>query len=172
MLGWFALQFAGGREVRHVSKVYAHGIAAQFPLQLMDAFDVGERLDVAHRTANLGNHEVILVFRAHQLHVAFDFIGDMRNYLYGLAQVVATALLVNDSFIYASAGDVVGLGSFDAEKTLVVTEVKVCHVSINRHVALAMLMGVQCTRVNVDVRVELLDGYVVATCLQQLSDRC
>ena len=43
--------------------------------------------------------------------------------------------------------------------------------TVHRHVALAVLVGVQRARVDVDVGIELLDGHFVPTCLQQFADR-
>ena len=42
--------------------------------------------------------------------------------------------------------------------------------AVLRHIAFAVFIGVECTRVDVDVRVKLLDGYLVTSCLQQLTD--
>ena len=45
------------------------------------------------------------------------------------------------------------------------SEVKVRFHSINGYVALSMLVWIQCTWVDVDVRVKLLNSNVVAPCL-------
>ncbi len=51
------------------------------------------------------------------------------------------------------------------------SQVQVSFVAVHGDIALAMLVGVQCTRVDVDVRVKFLDGDIVSTGLQQLADR-
>ena len=43
--------------------------------------------------------------------------------------------------------------------------------SVYGYVALSVFIGIQSSRVDVDIRVELLDGYAVASGLQQLTDR-
>ena len=55
-------------------------------------------------------------------------------------------------------------------KSLVVSQVQIRLETILRHVALTVLVGVQRARVDVDVGVELLDGYLVAASLQQFAD--
>ena len=60
--------------------------------QLTHRFDEGQRLDVAHRTADLGDDYVVLLALRQQLNAALDFVRDMRNDLHGLAQVLALAL--------------------------------------------------------------------------------
>ena len=82
VLGRFGLQLFGGSDIGHIGKVYAHTVLAQLPPQLTHALEIGQRLDVAHGTADFGNHKVELVFRTQQLDVAFDFVGNMRNDLY------------------------------------------------------------------------------------------
>ena len=49
-------------------------------------------------------------------------------------------------------------------------QIEVGFVAIHGNVAFAVFIRVQCTRVDVDVRVKLLDGYLVTSCLQQFTD--
>ena len=166
VLGGLGLQLAGGGQVGDVGQVDHDGVAAQFPLQLADALQVGQGLDVAHGAANLGDDEVELVFVAQLLDVALDFIRDVRDDLDGLAQVVAAAFLVDDALVDAAGGDVVGLGGLYAQEAFVVSQVQVGLVAVHGDVALAVLVGVQRARVDVDVRVEFLDSYVIASFAQ------
>ena len=46
----------------------------------------------------------------------------------------------------------------NAQEPLVMSEVEVCLRTVIRNVALAVLIGIQCTRVYVDVGVKFLDG--------------
>ena len=170
VLRGLGLQFAGSGQVGDVGQVDDDGVAAQFPLQLADALQVGQGLDVAHGAANLGDDEVELVFVAQLLDVALDFVRDVRDDLNGLAQVVAAAFLIDNALIDAAGGDVVCLGGLNAQEAFVVSQVEVSLVAVHGDVALAVLVGVQRARVDVDVRVEFLDGYVIASGLQQLAN--
>ena len=89
----------------------------------------------------------------------------MRNYLDSLTQVVAVTLAVDDCFVNASCGYTVVLCGANARKPLVVSQVEVGLETVLRHVALTVLVGVQCTWVDIDIRVEFLDGDLVAACL-------
>ena len=103
-------------------------------------------------------------------HAALDFVRDVGHHLDGLAQVVAVALAVDDGLVDAAGGDGVVSCGMDAGEALVVSQVQVGLHAVGRHVALAVLVGIQRPGVDVDVGVELLDGDLVAACLQQFAD--
>ena len=170
VLGGLGLQFTGSSQVGDISKVYAQGVFSQFPLQLTDAFQIGQRLDVTHCTANLGNNKVEFVFVSQQFYITLDFVCNMGNNLNCLSQIVTPALFVDDAFVDASGRDIVGLGGLDAQEAFVMAQIEVGFVAIHGNVAFAVFIRVQCTRVDVDVRVKLLDGYLVTSCLQQFTD--
>ena len=161
------LELLGRADVGHIGQVHADAAATQLPTQLADGLDKRQRLDVAYCTANLGDDKVILARGTQQLHVALNLIGDVRDNLDRLAQIIATALLVDDALIDASGGDVIGAGGLDVGETLVVSQIQVGLVTVNRHVALTVLIGVQRTRVNVDVGVKLLARHAIAAREQQ-----
>ena len=170
VLGRLCLQLACCLQIRHIGEVNIDGVLAQFPFQLSDSFHVWGTLDVADGSANLGNHEVIVILLAEQLHVALDLVGDVRHHLDGLAEIVATTFLVNDCLIDTTCGERIRFCSLNAGESLVVSEVQVGLHTIYRYVALTMLVRVQCTRVDVDVWVKLLDSNVVTSCLKKFTD--
>ena len=147
-----------------------NGALAQLPLELSNGFHVWSALNVANGSANLGNHEVVVVLLAEQLHVALNLVGYVRHHLNGLAQIVATALLVDNRLVYAAGCQRICFGGLDSGESLVVAEVEVGFHSVNRHIAFAMLVRVECSRVDVDVRVKFLDSDVVTSCLQEFTD--
>jgi hypothetical protein len=57
-----------------------------------------------------------------------------------------------------------------ARKSFVVSQVQIGLETILRHVALAVLVRIQRTWVDVDVGVKLLNGNFVTACLQQFAD--
>ena len=171
MLGGLGLEFLGGVEVRDVGEVDAQGILAHLPAELAHRLQEGKRLDVAHGAADLGDDEVVLAGVAEQLDVALDLVGDVGDDLDGLAEIVASALLVDDALVDAPGGDVVGAGGLYVGEALVVAEVEVCLVAVDGDVALAVLVGVERAGVDVDVGVELLDGHAVAAGQQEPCQR-
>ena len=169
VLRGLGLQLSGCLEVGNVGEVDAHGVLAHLPFHLPDGLEEGHALYVADGSAYLGDDEVIVVFLAEELHVALYLVRYVWHHLYGLAQVVAAALLVYHGLVYPACGQRVCLCGLYACETLVVAEVKVGFHAVYGHIALSVLIGVERARVYVYVRVELLDGDVVASCLEQLA---
>ena len=74
-------------------------------------------------------------------------------------------LAVDYRLVYEPCSDgVVTRGTY-ASESLVMPQVEVCLHTVYRNVALPVLVGVERARVDVDVRVKLLDGNVVPPCL-------
>ena len=94
----------------------------------------------------------------------------MGHHLNGLAQIVTASLALNDGLVDAACGDAVVAGGADAGKPFVVPQVEVGFETVLRHVALAVFVRVQRPRIDIDVGVELLNGHLVAACLQQFTD--
>ena len=94
----------------------------------------------------------------------------MGNNLNGLSQIVATAFLVDNALVDATGCNVVGFGCLDSQEAFIVSQVKIGFMAVYGHIAFSMLIRIQCSRVDVDIRVKLLDGYIVTSCLQQFTD--
>ena len=168
----FGLQFAGGSQVRHQSEVDDDGIVrTQIPLELTDGLDVRQGFDVADRTAYLGNDDIVFTCITEYLDTLFDLVGDVRDYLHGLAQKLTAALLFDDRKVNAAGGYVVGLGGFHIEKTLVMPQVEIRFRSVGSHVAFAMFVRVERTGIHIDIGIEFLDGYFVPSGLKKTSQR-
>ena len=170
MLGGLGLEFVGRAEIGHVGEVYAHGVATEFPFELSDGFKEGRAFDVADGAADFGDDEVVLARFAEVLHALLNFVGDVGHDLNGLAEVVAAALLVDDGFVDAARGHAVFAGGLYAREAFVVAEVEVGLHAIYGDVAFAVLVGIERARVDIDIGVKLLDGNLVAACLQQFTD--
>ena len=139
--------------------------------QLTHRFDEGQRLDVAHRTADLGNNHIVLLALRQQLNAALDFVRDMRNDLHGLAQVLALALLVDHALINLTGGHVVGMAGRNRSETLVMPQVEVGFRTVFGHVTLSVLVRIQGSGVDIDIGIQFLNRHRIATCLQQAGDR-
>ena len=170
VLGGLGLELLGSADVGDISQVDTDAAAAQLPTQLADGLDKRQGLDVAHGATYLGDDKVILARGAEQLDVTLDLVGDVGDDLDGLAQVIATPLLVDDALIDASGGDVVGTSGLDVGEALVVPQVQVGLMTIDGDIALAVLIGVQRPWIDVDVGVKLLAGHTVAAREQQAGN--
>ncbi len=96
----------------------------------------------------------------------------MGHHLNGLSEVVATTLTIDDGFIDAASGDRVATGGMDASESLVVAEVEVGLLTVGCDVTFAMLVGVERARVDVDVRIKLLNGDAVTASLEEFTNGC
>ena len=147
--------------------MHANGAVAQLPFQLSDGFQERGRLDIANSATNLRDDKIDRVV----MHdTTFDFIGDMRHHLDGFAEIIAMSFLVDDRLVNFAGSHGVSSGSTDACETFIVAQVEVSFHPVNGHVALAVLVRVECAWVDVDIRVKFLDGDGIAARLQQLSD--
>ena len=173
MLGRLGFQFAGSRHVRNQRQVDDQRVAvAQLITELTHRFDVRQRFDIADRTADFGDNHVIHLLGAEQFDTAFDLVGNMRDHLYGFAEKLSAAFLVDNALVDAPGGDVVGFGSRNIRKAFVVAEVEVGFGAVFGYVALAVFVRIQRAGIDIDVRVEFLDRYPVSARLQQARQRC
>ncbi len=156
------LEFACGRNEGHVGQMHEGGVVrAQLEAELAHGFEKGERFNVAHGAADFCDGHVHGVIGAHTraaLDVFLDFVGDVRDDLDGLAQVVATAFFLQHALVDAARGEVVGFLHARFNETLVVAQVEIGFRAVVGHKDLAVLEGGHGARIHVDVRVELDEG--------------
>ena len=124
-------------------------------------FQEGQGLDVTHGAADLDDrhiHRVGRVKAGTALDEVLDFVGDMRDDLHGLAQVVAAALFFEDALVDLTGGEVVGLLHPGVDEALVVAQVEVGLGAVVGHEHLTVLEGAHGARIDVEVGVELDEG--------------
>ena len=123
---------------------------------LTDGFDKGLAFDVARRPADFDDDDV----RARQLpflvNRGLDFVGNMRNNLHRLSEVLARALLVEHRPIHLARGEVGELIQIFVDKPLVVSQIEVCFRAVLGNEHLAVLIRAHRAGVDIDVRIELL----------------
>lgn len=171
MLSRFRLEFFSRLEVGDKGEVDDQGVVGpEVPAHLADGFDEGERFDIAHGTPDFGDDEVVFSRFAEEVDVAFDFVGDVGDDLYGFAQEFPFSFAGDDIIIYASRGDVIGLGGSGIEESFVVAQVEVCFGPIVGDEALAVFVGVERSGVDVDIGVEFLDRDFKAAGLEEHAE--
>ena len=148
----------------------AAGVCLEFPSQLAHGFKEWQRLNVADRTADFRNHEVEISGFAKQLDVSLDFVGYVRNNLNGFAKILAVAFFVNYVLINPPRGYVVCAGGAHVREAFIVAEVKVGLMAVDRNITFPVFIRIQSSGVNIDVRVEFLDGDAKAARLKQASE--
>ena len=90
-------------------------------------------------------------------------MGDNLN---SLSQIVTTAFFVNNTFVNTSCCNVIGFSCLDAQKTFVMSQIEVGFVSVYRYITFTMFIRIQSSRINIDIRIELLNCYIIASGLQ------
>jgi hypothetical protein len=101
----------------------------------------------------------------------FDLVGDVRDHLHRLAEVVAAALLGDDLLVDAAGGQVVVAAELRVRETLVMAEVEVGLGAIVGHEDLAVLERAHRARIDVQVGVKLHQVDLQPAGLQKAADR-
>ena len=145
-------------------------VAADVEAELPDRLEEREDLDVAHRAADLGDDDVDVV-GGEPVDAPLDLVGDVRDHLHGLAEVVAAPLGGEHRGVDRAGGGVRVAGEVLVDEPLVVPEVEVGLAAVVGDEHLAVLERVHRARVDVDVRVELLHRDAQAAGLEQPPER-
>ena len=143
-------------------------LAPQFLPHLANRFHERQRLDVAHRAADLHDRDIDIL--RDFLHRRLDFVGDVRNHLHRLAEIVAAPLLGDDLLVEAPGGPVVVAGKFGVGEALVVAEVEIGLGAVVGDENLAVLKRRHRARIHVQIGIELHQVDLHAAALQQASD--
>jgi hypothetical protein len=155
LLAGLGFEFAGGANVGQVGHVHIHDIVA--PLlqpDLADGLEEGQAFDIAHRAADLGHHDIDARL-GQGADARFDLVGDVRDHLDGVAEVVAAALLLEHVPVDAAGGDRGLAGGGLAGKALVVAEVEVGFDAVVGDVHFAVLVGAHGAGVDIEIRIHL-----------------
>ena len=158
VLGRLGLLLARGVQVRHERHVHEEAIGAtDFVADLARRLEERLGLDVADRSADLGDDDIrSRLVLGLQPHPALDLVGDVRDDLNGVAQILAAALPGDHGGVDLAGRDVGGLAQVDVEEAFVVADVEVGLRPIVRHEDLAVLEGVHGAGIHVQIWIELL----------------
>ncbi len=161
------LDLACRGDVRHQRQVDVGDVVPpQLQAHLPDRLEERQRLDVAHRAADLDDRHVGVAGAA--LDESLDLVGDVRDHLHRAAEVVAAALLFDHRLVDLAGGEVVPAAHLRALEALVVAQVEVGLRPVLRDEHLAVLKRAHGARIDVDVRVQLDVGDADAA---RLEDR-
>ncbi len=170
VLGRLGLLLAGGTDERHQRDVQvAHVVATGVLAELTERLEEREDLDVADGAADLGDHDVDVVGRD-AADAALDLVGDVRDHLDGLAEVVAAPFGGEHRLVDRSGRRVRVARQVLVDEPFVVPEVEVGLTAVVGDEHLAVLVRVHRARVDVDVRVELLERHPQSAQLQQPAE--
>ena len=105
------------------------------------------------------------------MNAILNFIGHVRNHLHGLAQVITAPLLIEHGLIDLATGEIVHPRQFRAGESLVMAEIQIRFRAVVEHVNLPMLIGTHRARINVEIRIELLQGHLEPPVLKESAQR-
>ena len=149
-----------------VADVVPADVAAELPYRLQERHD----LDVTDGPADLHDDDVD-VFFGEPRHAFFDLVGDVRDHLHRLAEVVAPSLLGDDGRIDEAGRGVRVAVQVLVDEPLVVAEIEVRLSAVLGHEDLTVLERVHRARVHVYVRVELDHRDPQAPAFEQSAER-
>ena len=168
----FGFQFARGGDVRHQRDVNEERVAgAFFVAHLANRFQKRQRFDVADRAADLDDDDVRLVFLGDRADRVFDLVGDVRNDLDRLAEIVAAAFLFDHRKINAAGRPIVRLRKLRVSEAFVVAQIEIGFRAVVSDEDFAVLKRRHRARIDVDVRIELDQRDVQPARLEQAADR-
>src|SRR5262249_59847671 len=119
--------------------------------------------------ADLAEDEVLAVEIG--LDEVLDAVGDVRDHLYGGAQILALALARDHGRVNPARGDAVAPAGGDARVALVVAEVEICLGAVVSDVDLAMLVRAHGPRIDVEIGIELPEPHAEPARLQERAQR-
>ena len=130
-------------------------VAADVVAELADRLEVGERLDVADRSADLDDDELRLLLARDAVDALLDLVGDVRDDLHGGAEVVAATLLRDHRVVDLPGGEIRRARDVAVDEALVVAEVEVALRAVLGDEDLAVLVRRHRSGVDVQVRIHL-----------------
>ncbi len=139
-----------------------------FVAHLADGFEKRQRFDIAHGAADFGDHHVHIA--RHALHGGFDFVGDVRNHLHGLAQIIAAALARDDLFVDAAAGEIVALREPGVREALVVAQVEIGLRAVVGDEDFAVLERAHGAGIDIEIGIEFLTSDPQPAAFEQAAD--
>ena len=149
-----------------------HVFTTQLVTNLASSFNERLALDIADGAADFGDDDIwprLLV--GLEAHPSLDFIGDVRNDLNRVSEVLAPSLFANDFLINLASRDIRCSREVDIQEAFVVTDIKICFCPIIGDENLTMLERVHGSRIHVEVWIELLHHNAKAPTRQQIPER-
>ena len=151
----FGFEFARRGYERHQRNMHENGIfGSKLQAHLANSLEKGQRLDVSHRATYLDNHYIDVV--GDLAKGRLDLVGNVRNYLHGLAQKIAAALPREDRFVNAARSPVVIAREPGRGKPFVVSQVQIGFRTVIGDVNFAVLVRTHGPGIDVQVGIAFL----------------
>ncbi len=129
----------------------------------------GKRFDVADGPPDFDDDDVDAF--GNLFDGGFNFVGDVGNYLHGLAEVIAAALFAEDGFVDAAGGPVIVTAELGVCEALVVAKVEIGLRAVLGDENFTVLKRAHGPRINVEVRIAFLQGDFETATFEETTDR-
>jgi hypothetical protein len=149
----------------HVADVLAPHVEAELP----DGLEEREDLDIADGATDLGDDD-IHGFARESSDTTLDLIGDVRDDLHGLSEVVPATFGGDDRGVDRAGRRVRVSTERLIDEPLVVPEIQISLATVIGDEDLAVLEGIHRPRIHVEIRVELLHRDAESTTLEQSAE--
>ena len=121
VLSRFGFKFTGSGNIRNQSYMDIQNIVfADFFFYLADCFEERQAFNIADSTANFGNYKISIVITPNAVNTFFNFVGNVRNYLYGTAQIIAAAFFIDNGKINFAGSYVRAFRQVNVDKAFIV----------------------------------------------------
>ena len=124
---------------------------------------------VSYCSADFSNYHICITCFAYIVNKFLDLISNMRNHLNCTAKIFTFSLLVQNipvDFACSQIGISVEILIYES---FVMPEIEIGFSPILSHIYLSMLIRAHCTRIHIDVRIQLLSSHLKTSGLQQPS---
>ncbi len=165
------LELAARGEVGNQGDVQEEAVVpADVLADLPGGLEEGQALDVADRAADLSDDEVGRVRSpgGQRPHPGLDLVGDMRDDLDGVAEILPAALLGDHAAVDLAGRDIGAALEIDVEEALVVADVEISFGPVLGDEDLAVLERVHRPRIDIEVGVKLLHRHPQTPASEQM----
>ena len=141
---------------RHEGHMYVEDVLwADVEAELANGFKERENFDIAHGSADFGDHDVGVV-RGQLTDSVLDLVGDVGNDLNGSPEIVASAFGCDNRRVDRARGGIGAPGEVLIGETLVVAQVQIGLTTIIGDKYFTVLEGIHGPWIDIEVGVELL----------------
>ena len=170
VLSGLCLLLAAWSNERHQCDMeITHVVTASFITELANCLEERQDFNVTDGSAHFRDH-YICVFCGNTANTTFDFVGDVRDDLHCLSQIITATFGRKNGLIDGASCCVRATSEILINESFIVTKVEVCFTAIVSNKHFTMFKRIHCSRINVDVRIQLLHGDAKATHLQQTTE--
>ena len=127
-----------------------------FQCHLTDRLQERLALNIANRSADFRNHNISSRLFSDRIYKSLDLIGNVRNDLHGIAQILAAALFVQHVPVDLSCRQIGILIQIFIDKSFIVSQIQISFCTVFGYINFAVLIGAHCSRVYIDIWVKFL----------------